>query len=43
MKLAGLIGLLSAGEDVPGCETAHSDAVALVGLHFPLPSLLSSC
>lgn len=35
MNLAGLVELLSGGEKIPGCELAHSDAVALVGFYFP--------
>ena len=35
MNLAGLVELLSGGERLPGCELAHSDAVALVGFYFP--------
>ncbi|WP_442793496.1 DUF6957 family protein [Pseudomonas sp. MF6747] len=35
MNLADLVELLSGGEKIPGCDLAHSDAVALVGFHFP--------
>jgi hypothetical protein len=35
MNLAGFISLLSAGEEIGGCQLAPSDAVALAHLHFP--------
>jgi hypothetical protein len=35
MNLADFISVLSAGEEIGGCQLANSDAVALANLHFP--------